>query len=63
MTIHKLATQYVKDQLSIMKKYGSAPSLTREQRAVFVASVEKTFARLKRTGEATKNAVRQMPTA
>jgi hypothetical protein len=62
MTIHKLATQYVREQLGIMKKYGSAPSLTREQRAVLVASVEKTFQRLKRTGEATKTVVRQAPT-
>ncbi len=62
MTIHKLAMQYVRDQIAIMKKYGSEPHLTREQRADLIASVEKTFARLKRTGNATATGNRPLST-
>jgi hypothetical protein len=43
MTVRKLAAQYVRDQLQVMKKYGSAPRLTPEKRRELIASVERTF--------------------
>ena len=43
MTTRKLAAQYIKDQIEIIKKYGEAPRLSADQRRAAIADTEKTF--------------------
>ena len=48
MTVKQLAAQYVRDQLQVMRKYGSEPKLSTEKRKELLASVERTFLKQQR---------------
>jgi len=43
MTTRKLAAQYIRDQIEIIKKYGEAPRLSADRRRAAIADAEKTF--------------------
>ena len=43
MTTHKLAAQYIREQLEIIKKHGGTPRLTAEQRRDAIAETQRTF--------------------
>lgn len=43
MSTKQMAEKFVREQIAIMKKHGSAPRLDAERRREFVASVQRTF--------------------
>ena len=47
LTVKQAARAYVREQIAIMKRYGSAPKLSRERRAQIVADVERVFRKLR----------------